>query len=103
MLRVLICHSSELFARSIAKKLGSTFDWCICLDGTQVGQLLDSYQPDILILHGTADEIVPFEDALQFSEDQLIDFIPVEGADHRFRDPAKMELATKQILEHFAL
>ena len=61
------------------------------------------YAEDILILHGTADEIVPFEDALQFSEDQLIDFIPVEGADHRFRDPAKMELATKQILEHFTL
>ena len=60
MLRVLICHSSELFARSIAKKLGSTFDWRICLDGTQVGQLLDSYQPDILILHG----VMPRKDAV---------------------------------------
>lgn len=52
MLRVLIGHSSELFARSIAKKLGSTFESRICLDGTQIGRLLDSYQPDILILHG---------------------------------------------------
>ena len=61
------------------------------------------YAEDLLILHGTADEIVPFADARQFAEDQLIDFIAVEGADHRFRDPNKMELATKQILEHFAL
>ena len=61
------------------------------------------YAEDILILHGTADEIVPFEDACHFAEEQLMEFIPVEGADHRFRDPAKMELATKQILEHFDL
>ena len=61
------------------------------------------YAEDILILHGTADEIVPFADAYSFAENNLIEFLPVEGADHRFRDPAKMELATKQILEHFAL
>ena len=60
MLRVLIGHSSELFARSIAKKLGSAFESRICLDGTQIGRLLDSYQPDILILHG----VMPRKDAV---------------------------------------
>ena len=58
---------------------------------------------DILILHGTADEIIPFEIARDFSENSLIDLVAVEGADHRFRDPRKMEQAIKSILEFFAL
>lgn len=58
---------------------------------------------DILILHGTADEIVPFEDVHSFAEDNLIEFIPIPGADHRFRDPLKMDAAIKHILEFFAL
>ena len=61
------------------------------------------YAEDILILHGTADEIVPFDAAYAFAEDKLIEFTPVEGADHRFRDPKKMEQAIKQILEFYAL
>lgn len=52
MRRVLIGHNSELFARAVARKLGSGFEIRICQDGIQTGQLLDSYRPDILILHG---------------------------------------------------
>ena len=59
------------------------------------------YAEDMLILHGTQDEIVPFEDACAFAEDQLIEFIPVPGADHRFRSQAGMEQAIKTILEFF--
>ena len=58
---------------------------------------------DILILHGTADEIVPFAAARAFAEAQLIEFVPVEGADHRFRGQQHMELAIKKILEFFDL
>ena len=58
---------------------------------------------ELLILHGTADEIVPFEDAKRFAENNLIDFIPVEGADHRFQNPKAMELATKEILRFLDL
>ena len=59
------------------------------------------YAEDILILHGTADEIVPMEMARTFCEDQLIEFVPVDGADHRFRNPHCMDLAMKHILEFF--
>ena len=59
------------------------------------------YAEDILILHGTVDEIVPFETVRDFCEEQLIEFVPVEGADHRFRNPLKMEEAIKQILAFF--
>ena len=57
----------------------------------------------ILILHGTADEVVPFADSRSFAEDNLIEFIPVEGADHRFQNPVHMSLATKYVMQFFAL
>ena len=58
---------------------------------------------DILILHGSQDEIVPFAEAEAFCENQLIEFVPVEGADHRFRNQRAMDQAIKSILEFFAL
>ena len=59
------------------------------------------YAEDLLILHGTKDEVVPFEDSRSFSEDNLIEFIPVEGADHRFQNPTHMSLANKRAMEFF--
>ncbi|MDY3251202.1 MAG: alpha/beta hydrolase [Candidatus Choladocola sp.] len=59
------------------------------------------FADDILILHGTKDEVVPFEAGEKFAENNLIEFIPVENADHRFQNPACMELATKKVLEFF--
>ena len=56
---------------------------------------------DILILHGTDDEVIPFAQTHRFAEDQLMELIPMEGADHRFRDPVKMDLAIKYLLEFF--
>lgn len=58
---------------------------------------------DILILHGTKDEVVPFRESYDFAENQLIEFVPVEGADHRFRAPGTMEAAIKGIMEFFQL
>lgn len=56
---------------------------------------------DMLILHGTKDEVVLFEDSRKFADDQLIEFIPVEKADHRFQDPVLMSLANKYVMEFF--
>lgn len=58
---------------------------------------------NMLILHGTEDEIVPFDAVHRFAEDNLIERILVPGADHRFRDPKKMELAIKAILDFYSL
>ena len=41
------------------------------------------YMDDILILHGRKDEIVPFEMVQAFADDQLLEFVPVDNADHR--------------------
>lgn len=61
------------------------------------------YAEDMLILHGTADDVIPYEEARNFAENQLMEFVPVEKADHRFRHPGTMEFAIKQILGFFAL
>lgn len=59
------------------------------------------FAEDILILHGEKDEVVPSEAVKDFAENNLIEFIPVENADHRFQNPTCMELATKKVLEFF--
>ena len=55
----------------------------------------------ILILHGTKDEVVPISSSKEFADNNLIDFIPVENADHRFQNPLHMNLAIKYALEYY--
>ena len=61
------------------------------------------YADDLLILHGTKDEIVPFDDAKEFAENNVIEFEPIENADHRFQSPEKMDLAIAKICAFFGL
>ena len=61
------------------------------------------FSDSLIILQGTKDEIVSFDFVRDFAEKNSIEFIPVEGADHRFQDPRKMELAIKRIVEFFDL
>lgn len=56
------------------------------------------YAEDILILHGTKDEIVPLETVQTFADNNLIECEAVEKADHRFQDPAIMGAAIKRML-----
>ena len=57
------------------------------------------YAEDILVLHGTDDEVVSFQESRAFADDNVIEFVPVEGADHRFRDPKKMDAAIARIID----
>ena len=59
------------------------------------------YADDLLILHGTADEVVPFDSGKLFAENNVIEFVPVEGADHRVQNPTHMSLATKYVMQFF--
>lgn len=59
------------------------------------------YADDILILHGTKDEVIPLQDSRQFADQNVIEFLPVENADHRFINPACVEAATKAVLSFF--
>ena len=57
---------------------------------------------DLLILQGTADEIVSCEAVSRFADQNCIELIPFDRADHSFRDPAKMGAAIAEILKFFA-
>ena len=61
------------------------------------------YADDILIIHGTEDEIVAFDVVRDFAENNVIEFATVEGADHRFRNERKMDTAIKMIFDFYAL
>lgn len=54
---------------------------------------------DMLIIHGTKDELIPFEGVREFAENNVIELAAVEGADHRFQDPKKMDAALKAMFD----
>lgn len=58
---------------------------------------------DLLILHGTKDELVPFDAVADFADDNCIELIPVEGADHRFTDPKQMDAVIAHMLRFLEL
>lgn len=45
---------------------------------------------DAIVMQGTEDEIVNFDDVIKFCDNNIIECIPIDGADHRFQDAAKM-------------
>ena len=59
------------------------------------------YADDILILQGTKDEMVSIEDTKEFAENNVIEMIPVENADHPFSNPSKMDFAIQKCVEFF--
>ncbi len=48
------------------------------------------FADDILIMHGTQDELIDFNVDKAFCENNVIEFIPIEGADHRYQNPARL-------------
>ena len=61
------------------------------------------YADDLFILHGTKDEIVPFDAVKAFAENNVIEFTPVENADHRFQSPEKMDFVIAELFAFFGL
>ena len=57
------------------------------------------YSDNILILHGMKDEIVPVDTALKFADDNLIESITFEKADHRFIDQKIMSEAIAKMID----
>ena len=65
------------------------------------GMDFSSCRDELLLLHGTKDEIVPFEAVERFAEEQRLLLLPVEKADHRFQDPLLMGEAVREIYDFF--
>jgi predicted alpha/beta-fold hydrolase len=59
------------------------------------------YADSILMIHGTRDEMAPIEVSREFSENNVIELIPVENADHPFSNPTYMDFAIQKIISFF--
>lgn len=60
------------------------------------------FADDIFLLHGTKDEIIPIAQVTEFADNNCIELLTVEKADHRFSDPNTMDLATQAVNRFFA-
>ena len=61
------------------------------------------FAEDILIIHGTKDELVSFDFVRDFADRNIIEFVPIENADHRFMNPTLLELANQYIFDFLEL
>ncbi|MDH2998758.1 hypothetical protein A1D22_11300 [Pasteurellaceae bacterium LFhippo2] len=79
-------------------KVGKEF-----FDELQQGDILQysylDYADEMLIVHGTEDEMVDIAISQQFADNNVIELIAVEGADHPFSNPKLMDLAIGKIVE----
>lgn len=55
-----------------------------------------------IMFHGTKDKMVPIEDSIEFSENNVIELYQVENADHPFSNPDCMDFAVQRIVKFFA-
>lgn len=67
MFRVLIAHSSEVYAVALKRRLDRDCRIHLCHDGPQTLSALDRFQPDILLLHAA----MPRKDALSILRQSL--------------------------------
>lgn len=58
---------------------------------------------NMLVIHGTKDEMVDIEDSRMFCDDNIIELKEVAGADHTFHDPKLMDTAIHDIVEFFSM
>ena len=49
-----------------------------------------AFADSMLIMHGTRDETVPIDAVRRFAEKNDLMLIEINGADHMFKDPARM-------------
>jgi pimeloyl-ACP methyl ester carboxylesterase len=59
------------------------------------------FADDMIIIQGTKDEMIPYDEVRQFAENNVIEFVPVEGANHPFQNPNHMAYAIHRIVEFF--
>lgn len=105
-----IMSPEELDRVEKGKEAAVGFDRKVALDKAYLDEikavdlLHEDFTPwmdDVLILQGTRDEIVDADTVQQFADDQLMEFVPIDRADHRFQDPRAMDEAIKRIIDFF--
>ena len=84
------------------KKINITPAFLAELEANDVtGWDYSDYMDDVLILHGTKDEVVPPENTRAFAHENAMTYLAVEKADHQFKDPQLSALAVADIIRFF--
>ncbi len=60
------------------------------------------YADDILVIQGMKDEVLDYKEVQRFCDDNVIECILIDGADHRFQDQQKLKLAHSHIIQFFS-
>lgn len=106
-----ICTEENKATLAKGKDVMAGFDRKVMIDQNFLDSIKESdirnwdyldYADDILIIHGTKDEIVPIEAAKDFADNNVIEFIAIEDADHRFQDLNKMKLAHNHMIDFYS-
>lgn len=99
--KILISKGKEALV-GFDRKIKIDADFLSELQSTDITQndYID-FADDIIVIHGTKDEVIPFELVKDFSEENLFEFIPVEDADHRFQNQTYMDAAINYIIKFF--
>ncbi len=115
MYRVLtetILTQKELQILAEGGEVPSGFDRKTMLSSAFLDSLRDSditirdfrpYADSMYIAQGTEDELVPYEAVRSFALKNGIGMVSVEGADHRFLNPAKMDIVLRTFMQFLAL
>lgn len=107
-----IMTETELARIGKGKPVSVGFDRKVAIDRTFLDSVKEAdisqrdflpYADELFIVHGTEDEIVPFDAVKAFAENNVIEFTPVEHTDHRFQSPEKMDRAIAEICAFFGL
>lgn len=111
MYRVLtekVLTQDELNTLAQGGEIPSGFDRKVMLSPAFMQSLKDNditvrdfrpYADSMRIAQGTADELVPYEAVYSFAHKNGISMVTVEDADHRFLDPAKMDLVLRTFMQ----
>lgn len=79
-------------------KISKEFFDELAQDDISQNKYLD-FSDEILIIHGTEDQIVALGEVKEFSDKNVLELITVDRADHSFSNPILMDLAIKKAVE----
>lgn len=91
-----------LLDQEYTRPLKITREFLDDLDAFDVFRLYRPGSARLEMIHGTADETAPLEDARRFAGFSGARLLEVEGADHRFLIPGGMERVTEAALRFFS-
>lgn len=79
-------------------KIGKAFFDELAQNDISQNEYLD-FADEMLLIHGTADEMVALSEVQAFAENNVLELVTIEGADHPFSNPKLMDLAIQKVVE----